>query len=45
MSKIDPTMVRLMPPLEGAAQRLSRWMEGAIAYFQVGRARGHRQAW
>ena len=33
LSKIDPTMVRVMPPLEGAAKRLSQWMEGT--YFQA----------
>ena len=29
---VDPTVSRSMPPLEGAAKRMSRWMEGA--YFQ-----------
>jgi hypothetical protein len=33
LSKIDPTMIRVMLPLEGAAKRLSRWMEGS--YFQA----------
>jgi hypothetical protein len=33
LSRIDPTMVRVMPPLEGAAKRLSHWMEGT--YFQA----------
>jgi hypothetical protein len=33
LSKIDPTMIRVMPPLEGAAKRLSHWMEGT--YFQA----------
>ncbi len=33
LSKIDPTMVRVMPPLEGAAKRLSHWMEGS--HFQA----------
>jgi hypothetical protein len=33
LEKIDPTMSRVMPPLEGAAKRLSRWMEGS--YFQA----------
>ena len=32
ISSVDPSVNRSMPPLEGAAKRLSRWMEGA--YFQ-----------
>jgi hypothetical protein len=32
LEKVDPTLGRVMPPLDGAAKRLSRWMEGA--YFQ-----------
>jgi hypothetical protein len=32
LEKVDPTLSRVMPPLEGAAKRLSRWMEGS--YFQ-----------
>ena len=30
---MDPMVGRVMPPLEGAAKRLSRWMEGS--YFQA----------
>ena len=30
---IDPSIARTMPPLDGAAARLSRWMEGS--YFQA----------
>lgn len=30
---MDPTVNRVLPPLDGAAKRLSRWMEGA--YFQA----------
>ncbi|MDB5458371.1 MAG: hypothetical protein JWO72_112 [Caulobacteraceae bacterium] len=33
LEKVDPTIPRVMPPLEGAARRLSRWMEGS--YFQA----------
>ena len=33
LSKFDPTIGRVMPPLEGAAKRLSRWMEGS--HFQA----------
>jgi hypothetical protein len=33
LEKVDPTLARVMPPLEGAAKRLSRWMEGS--YFQA----------
>jgi hypothetical protein len=32
IAAVDPTITEAMPPLEGAAKRLSRWMEGA--YFQ-----------
>jgi hypothetical protein len=32
IATVDPTVSTSMPPLEGAAKRLSRWMEGA--YFQ-----------
>ncbi len=32
IATVDPTITKSMPPLEGAAKRLSRWMEGA--YFQ-----------
>jgi hypothetical protein len=30
---MDPMVARVMPPLDGAAKRLSRWMEGS--YFQA----------
>jgi hypothetical protein len=33
LEKFDPSIGRAMPPLEGAAKRLSRWMEGS--YFQA----------
>ncbi len=33
LSKFDPTIGRVMPPLEGAAKRLSHWMEGS--HFQA----------
>ena len=33
---VDPTIGRVMPPLEGAAKRLARWMEGS--YFQAVRS-------
>ncbi len=29
LSKIDPAVGRVMPPLDGSAKRLARWMEGA----------------
>ena len=32
ISTVDPSVSKSMPPLDGAAKRLSRWMEGA--YFQ-----------
>jgi hypothetical protein len=32
LCKIDPTVSKVMPPLNGSAERLSRWMEGT--YFQ-----------
>ena len=32
LAGIDPTVSKVIPPLEGAAARLSRWMEGS--YFQ-----------
>jgi hypothetical protein len=32
IATMDPAVGKTMPPLEGAAKRLSRWMEGA--YFQ-----------
>ena len=32
IATVDPTISKAMPPLSGAAKRLSRWMEGA--YFQ-----------
>jgi hypothetical protein len=32
IATVDPSVGRSMPPLDGAAKRLSRWMEGA--YFQ-----------
>lgn len=32
LCKVDPTVSKVMPPLNGAAERLSRWLEGA--YFQ-----------
>jgi hypothetical protein len=32
IAQIDPSVGAAMPPLDGAAKRLSRWMEGA--YFQ-----------
>ena len=32
IATVDPTIPKAMPPLTGAAKRLSRWMEGA--YFQ-----------
>jgi len=32
IATVDPAISTAMPPLEGAAKRLSRWMEGA--YFQ-----------
>jgi hypothetical protein len=41
LSKMDPTIARVMPPLEGAAKRLSRWMEGAY-FVQVRQAVGKR---
>ncbi len=31
IASVDPTIVKTMPPLDGAAKRLSRWMEGS--YF------------
>jgi hypothetical protein len=33
LEKFDPTISRVMPPLEGAAKRLSKWMEGT--HFQA----------
>jgi len=32
LSRVDPTVSRIIPPLSGAAERLSRWLEGD--YFQ-----------
>src|SRR5215469_2038373 len=32
IATVDPSVSKSMPPLDGAAKRLSRWMEGA--YFQ-----------
>lgn len=41
IATVDPSMGKVMPPLEGAAQRLSRWMEGAY-FMQVRIAVGKR---